>query len=100
MGDGVNIAARSKASPSRAGSTFPTTPTGRSRVGSISQSPILARYQLKNIAEPIRVYSLRVGVPAQAKPAMPHPRGPRPSRRKGVRRLLPFAAALSTHRLS
>ena len=25
--------------------------------------------QLKNIAEPIRVYSLRVGVPAQAKPA-------------------------------
>ena len=27
--------------------------------------------QLKNIAEPIRVYSLRVGVPAQAKPAMP-----------------------------
>jgi hypothetical protein len=25
--------------------------------------------QLKNIAEPIRVYSLQVGVPAQAKPA-------------------------------
>jgi adenylate cyclase len=27
--------------------------------------------QLKNIAEPMRVYSLRLGVPAQAKPAMP-----------------------------
>jgi adenylate cyclase len=26
--------------------------------------------QLKNIAEPIRVYSLQVGVPAQAKPAL------------------------------
>ena len=27
--------------------------------------------QLKNIAEPVRVYSLQVGVPAQAKPATP-----------------------------
>jgi adenylate cyclase len=30
----------------------------------------LGHTQLKNIAEPIRVYSLRVGVPAQTKPAM------------------------------
>jgi adenylate cyclase len=27
--------------------------------------------QLKNIADPVRVYSLKVGVPAQAKPAAP-----------------------------
>jgi adenylate cyclase len=33
--------------------------------------------QLKNIAEPIRVYSLQVGVPAEAKPAtLAQPAGP------------------------
>jgi adenylate cyclase len=30
----------------------------------------LGQTQLKNIADPIRVYSLQVGIPAQAKPAM------------------------------
>ena len=30
----------------------------------------LGQTQLKNIAEPIRVYSLRVGVAAEAKPAI------------------------------
>ena len=45
--------------------------------------------QLKNIADPIRVYSLQVGVPAQAKPAKPAGQRYRRSnpRRKGVRRL-------------
>ncbi len=42
--------------------------------------------QLKNIAEPIRAYSLQVGVPAQAKPAKPaEPVTPHASR-KGVSR--------------
>ena len=33
----------------------------------------LGQTQLKNIAEPIRVYSLRVGIPAETKPAMANP---------------------------
>ena len=38
---------------------------------------------LKNIAEPIRVYSLEVGVPAQAKPAKPMmPAAPTPQKRR------------------
>jgi adenylate cyclase len=47
--------------------------------------------QLKNIAEPIRVYSLQVGVPAQAKPTS----HPSPAEKPGPPRLsivvLPFA---------
>jgi adenylate cyclase len=48
---------------------------------------------LKNIAEPIRVYSLEVGVPAQAKPAEPvTPAAPAPQKRRFG--LAPLAAAL------
>ena len=36
--------------------------------------------QLKNIAEPVRVYSLEVGVPVQAKPAPPADPPPRSHR--------------------
>jgi TolB-like protein/class 3 adenylate cyclase len=69
MGDGVNIAARLE---------------GIAKPGAICLSEQaywqvkgrlelavsdLGPTQLKNIAEPIRVYSLQVGVPAQAKPA-------------------------------
>ena len=36
----------------------------------------LGRIQLKNIAEPIRAYALRVGVPAQAKPTLALPDKP------------------------
>src|SRR6478735_6527114 len=71
MGDGVNIAARLE---------------GICEPGSICLSEqaywqVKARLdiaiddrgavRLKNIADPVRVYSLRVGVPAQAKPAAP-----------------------------
>ena len=71
MGDGVNIAARLE---------------GICEPGSICLSEqaywqVKARLdlaindrgavQLKNIADPVRVYSLQVGVPAQAKPAEP-----------------------------
>ena len=70
MGDGVNIAARlGGRSRTRARSASPRTPTGRSRDGSISRSTDLGPTQLKNIADPIRVYSLEVGEPTQAKPA-------------------------------
>ena len=47
--------------------------------------------QLKNIAEPIRVYSLQVGIPAQAKPAKPAT----PPRRKSVRRSYRSPSALA-----
>ena len=40
---------------------------------------ISATTELKNIAEPVRVYSLQVGVPAQAKPAAPLPQTSAPS---------------------
>jgi adenylate cyclase len=46
--------------------------------------------QLKNIAEPIRAYSLQVGVPAVAKPA-PEARPPEPKRRSI---LVPLAAGI------
>src|ERR1700729_4580735 len=46
--------------------------------------------QLKNIAEPIRVYSLQVGAPAEAQPAAaPVPEKPAPPRLSMV--VLPFA---------
>ena len=51
----------------------------------------LGQTQLKNIAEPIRVYSLRVGVPAQAKPAMPT--GPPAPKKRSA--LMPLVAALA-----
>ena len=89
MGDGVNIAARLRASPSPARSASLSKPTGRSRAGSISRSAISAPTQLKNIAEPIRVYSLEVGNPMQAKPL------PGPAPKSAAPRLsmvvLPFA---------
>jgi adenylate cyclase len=59
----------------------------------------LGQTQLKNIAEPIRVYSLQVGVPAQAKPAKPAeavtPVTSTPQKRRfGLARLAAALAAL------
>jgi adenylate cyclase len=90
MGDGVNIAARLE---------------GIAKPGAICLSEDAYRQvkqrldlavadlgpaQLKNIAEPIRVYSLEVGAPAQAKPApAPPPEKTAPPRLSIV--VLPFA---------
>ena len=81
MGDGVNIAARLQ------GIAAPGTiclseqaywqVKGRLDLAVTDLGPT----QLKNIAEPVRVYSLQVGVPAQPKPAEPKPPEPeKPSR--------------------
>jgi adenylate cyclase len=69
MGDGVNIAARLEgiANP---GAICLSEDAYRQVKGRLDIAVNdLGLKQLKNIAEPIRVYSLQVGVPAQAKPA-------------------------------
>ena len=61
MGDGVNIAARLEGVAKPGGDLhLRTTPSGRSSRDSISRSASLAPVPLKNIAEPMRVYSLEV----------------------------------------
>ena len=69
MGDGVNIAARLEgiAAP---GAICLSEDAYRQVKGRLDLAVSdLGPTQLKNIADPIRVYSLQVGVPAQAKPA-------------------------------
>ena len=68
MGDGVNIAARLEgiAAP---GAICLSEDAYRQVKGRLDLAVIdLGPTQLKNIAEPVRVYSLQVGTPAQAKP--------------------------------
>src|SRR6202040_2138154 len=70
MGDGVNIAARLEgiAAP---GSICLSEDAYRQIKGRLDLSVTdLGPTQLKNIAEPIRVYSLQVGIPAQGRPAI------------------------------
>ena len=71
MGDGVNIAARLEgiAAP---GAICLSEDAYRQVKGRLDLAVTdLGPTQLKNIAEPIRVYSLQVGAPATAKPAPP-----------------------------
>ena len=71
MGDGVNIAARLEgiAEP---GAICLSEDAYRQVKGRLDLAVSdLGQTQLKNIAEPIRVYSLRVGRPRQANPAKP-----------------------------
>ena len=69
MGDGVNIAARLE-SIAKPGAICLSEDAYRQVKGRLDLAVTdLARTQLKNIAEPIRVYSLEVGAPARAKPA-------------------------------
>jgi adenylate cyclase len=94
MGDGVNIAARLEgiATP---GAICLSEDAYRQVKGRLDLAVAdLGPTQLKNIAEPIRVYSLRVGVPAQAKPAKTaDPVTPVPSTKRSA--LMPLAAALA-----
>ena len=91
MGDGVNIAARIE-SIAEPGAICLSEDAYRQVKGRLDLAVSdLGQTKLKNIAEPIRVYSLRVGVPAQAKPAMPT--GPPASKRRSA--LAPLAAAIA-----
>ncbi len=79
MGDGVNIAARLEgiATP---GAICLSEDAYRQVKARLDLAVIdLGPTQLKNIADPIRVYSLEVGRPTQAKPA-PRPRRKNPPR--------------------
>jgi adenylate cyclase len=68
MGDGVNIAARLEGI-CKPGAICLSEDAYRQVKGRLDLAVTdLGQTQLKNIAEPIRVYSLRVGVPAQAGP--------------------------------
>ena len=69
MGDGVNIAARLEGIAKPGGICLSEDAYRQVKAGSIWRSVDLGPTQLKNIAEPIRVYSLEVGVRAQTKPA-------------------------------
>ena len=69
MGDGVNIAARLEG-VAEPGAICLSEDAYRQVKGRLDLAVTdLGPTQLKNIAEPIRAYSLRVGVPAQARPA-------------------------------
>ena len=91
MGDGVNIAARLEgiAEP---GAICLSEDAYRQVKGRLDLAVSdLGQTHLKNIAEPIRVYSLRVGAPTQAKPAMPT--GPPALKKRSG--LIPLAVALA-----
>src|SRR5437870_11064629 len=71
MGDGVNIAARLEgvAKPGAICLSEDAYRQVKARLDLAVSD--LGQTQLKNIAEPIRVYSLQVGVPAKAEPVTP-----------------------------
>jgi len=86
MGDGVNIAARLQG-VCQPGAICLSEDAYRQVKGRLDLAVAdLGPTQLKNIADPIRVYSLQVGVPAQARSAKPA--GPAASRRRSALSLL------------
>jgi len=89
MGDGVNIAARLERI-CEPGAICLSEDAYRQVKGRLDLAVAdLGPTQLKNIAEPIRVYSLQVGVPAVAKPAIEA----KPAAAKKRSPLAPFAVA-------
>jgi adenylate cyclase len=69
MGDGVNIAARLEGIANPGGICLSEDAYRQVKARLTFAVSDLGATQLKNIADPIRVYSLEVGVAAQAKPA-------------------------------
>jgi adenylate cyclase len=94
MGDGVNIAARLEGI-CEPGAICLSEDAYRQVKGRLDlKVSDLGATQLKNIAEPIRVYSLEVGVPAQAKPAVPSGRSAPTTRHGGFLTGWPTLAAV------
>jgi TolB-like protein/class 3 adenylate cyclase len=90
MGDGVNIAARLEGVCEPGAICLSEDAYRQVKARLDLAVGDLGLTQLKNIAEPIRVYSLQVGVPAQAKPTpVPAPEKSAPPRLSIV--VLPFA---------
>jgi adenylate cyclase len=90
MGDGVNIAARLEGI-AKAGAICLSEDAYRQVSGRLDMEVTdLGPIQLKNIERSIRVYSLQVGVPAQAKPVV-EAKPPEPNRRS---RLAPLGAGI------
>src|ERR1700723_3718960 len=80
MGDGVNIAARLEAL-AKPGAICLSEDAYRQVKQRLDLTVTdLGATRLKNIAEPVRVYSMQVGVPAKAKPLM-EAKPPEPKRR-------------------
>jgi adenylate cyclase len=71
MGDGVNIAARLEGIAQPGAICLSEDAYRQVRARLDLEVNDLGQTQLKNIAEPVRVYSLQVGLPAQAKAAAP-----------------------------
>jgi adenylate cyclase len=91
MGDGVNIAARLEG-VCDPGAICLSEDAYRQVKGRLDLAVSdLGQTRLKNIAEPIRVYSLRVGIPAQAKPAI-RAKSDAPKKRSA---LIPLAASVA-----
>src|SRR5258708_25219257 len=91
MGDGVNIAARLEG-VSAPGAICLSEDAYRQVKGRLDVAVTdLGPTQLKNIAEPVRAYSLQVGKPAQAKPA-PATKPPEPKKRSAM---VPLAGGLA-----
>jgi adenylate cyclase len=91
MGDGVNIAARLEG-VSAPGAICLSEDAYRQVKGRLDVAVTdLGPTQLKNIAEPVRAYSLQVGKPAQAKSA-PAMKPPEPKKRSAI---VPLAGGLA-----
>jgi adenylate cyclase len=93
MGDGVNIAARLEgiAEP---GAICLSEDAYRQVKGRLDLAVTdLGLIRLKNIADPVRVYSLQVGAPAVARPAT-QPKSPEPKRRSMLALLVAGIVAL------
>jgi adenylate cyclase len=90
MGDGVNIAARVQASAKPGGICLSEDAYRHVRARLDLAVKDLGPTELKNIAEPIRLYSLEVGVPAQPAPAIE----PKPSDPKKRSAWAPLAAGI------
>jgi class 3 adenylate cyclase len=92
MGDGVNIAARLEGI-AKPGAICLSEDAYRQVKGRLDLKVTdLGPVPLKNIAEPLRAYSLEVGAPSKAKPAAADQAKSAPKRR---RTFPPFAAAIA-----